>query len=110
MLSKCANPECLEVFRYLHEGKVFHLCPTPEVQAAAEELSPVMYERFWLCDKCSKLMTVVWGGTHAKLVPLHLKPGQVESFPSLPATELALDHENHAPAKGKAVYAGRDDG
>lgn len=32
MLSKCANPECSESFRYLHEGRIFHLAPTPEVR------------------------------------------------------------------------------
>ena len=111
MLSKCANPECVEVFRYLHQGKIFHLCPTPEVQAATDELSPVMYERFWLCERCSKQLTVVWGGTHARLVPLPAKPGQVESISLLPATELSLNHElDKVATRGKAAYVGRDDG
>lgn len=65
MLSKCANPECSEVLRYLHQGKIFHLSPTPELEAAA--LNPALYERFWLCDRCSKIMTIVWGGTEVEL-------------------------------------------
>lgn len=68
MLSKCANPECSEVLHYLHQGKIFHLSPTPEVQAVDE--SPALYERFWLCDRCSKVMTLVWGGAEVQLKPL----------------------------------------
>lgn len=74
VLSKCANPECSEQFRFLHEGKVFHLTPTAEVEVMSEDVFPSLYERFWLCDRCSKQMTVVWTGTHAKLVPLPAQP------------------------------------
>ena len=74
MLSKCANPECNEQFRYLHQGKLFHLSPTPEIQAQSDESYEALYERFWLCDQCCKRMSVVWDGTQAAIV-------------SLPATE-----------------------
>lgn len=70
MLSKCANPECSERFLYLHKGRLFHLTPSPEVAAAEGESFPTLHERFWLCELCSKSMTVVWGGTEAKLAPL----------------------------------------
>ena len=70
MLSKCANPDCSESFRYLHRGKIFCLAPTPEVEAVTGEFLPQFEERFWLCDECSKTMTVIWGGTQVKLVPL----------------------------------------
>lgn len=70
MLSKCANPDCSEIFRYLHQGKVFCLAPTPEVEAVTGEFLPQFQERFWLCDECSKKITVVWGGTQVKLEPL----------------------------------------
>ena len=68
MVSKCANPECSERFLYLHQGKLFHLTPTPEVEALRRECALPLYERFWLCDRCAKKMTLVWGGTEAKLV------------------------------------------
>jgi len=74
MISKCANPACNERFLYLHLGKVFHLCPTPEVDEAEGEFSPALCERFWLCDRCCKQMTLVWGGTKARLVPLPTEP------------------------------------
>lgn len=70
MLSKCANPECSRQFLHLHEGKIFHLCPTPEVEAGAAGFVPSLYERFWLCDECCRDLTVVWGGTEAKLQPI----------------------------------------
>ncbi len=70
MVSKCANPECSERFLFLHQGKLFQLMPTPEVAATQQDFFPVFHERFWLCDKCCKTMTVVWGGTHAKVMPL----------------------------------------
>ena len=70
MVSKCANPDCSEVFRFLHEGKLFHLTPAPGVPSAEDGFVPSPYARFWLCDRCSKIMTMVWEGTEAKLIPL----------------------------------------
>jgi len=72
MLSKCANPDCSEKFLFLHSGRLFHLMPTPEVRSTVGEV-PVFRERFWLCDRCSKEMTIVWSGARADLVPLAAK-------------------------------------
>jgi hypothetical protein len=115
MLSKCANPECFEVFRYLHQGKIFHLLPMPEVHAAAEVLGPLIYERFWLCDTCSKHMTVVWGGTHAKLVRLPLETEPQEPLPVFTASDTeAPEHEEVEGHRGQLragfACAGGDDG
>lgn len=74
MLSKCANPACSEQFRYLHQGKLFQLSPVPDVEAMTGIFLPQLYERFWLCDRCCKEMTLVWGGTEAKVIPLPPKP------------------------------------
>ena len=46
MLSKCANPECSEQFRYLHQGKMFCLTPTRKVTAASYSSLKFVYERF----------------------------------------------------------------
>jgi len=70
MLSKCANPECSEQFRYLHQGKMFCLIPTPKVAASSYGSLDFLYERFWLCDRCSKEMKVTWDGSRAKVVRL----------------------------------------
>jgi hypothetical protein len=74
MVSKCANPACSQRFLYLHQGKIFQLTPTPEVEAVGRGFSLSLYERFWLCDKCCKEMTLVWGGNEPKLVPLDAHP------------------------------------
>lgn len=70
MVSKCANPACSEQFRYLHLGKLFQLSPIPEIEKSEYGFNPVLYERFWLCDRCAREMTIVWLGTGARVVPL----------------------------------------
>jgi len=70
VVSKCANPECSEPFRFLHQGKLFHLAPAPGRPTLDDGFVHSPCERFWLCDRCSKIMTMVWEGTEAKLVPL----------------------------------------
>ena len=101
MVSKCANPKCSEVFRYLHQGKIFLLSPTPEVEMVTGHAYPSLYERFWLCDKCSREMTVVWGGTQAKLVPLPIGAGQ---------TPLPHNGMSRGRMRGRAASVGRDEG
>ncbi|HYM76402.1 MAG TPA: hypothetical protein VE377_10535 [Candidatus Dormibacteraeota bacterium] len=96
MLSKCANPECSEQFRYLHQGKLFHLTPTPEIEMLDGEFSSSLYERFWLCDRCSKEMTLVWGGTGVRLAPLPAKPV------ALPALVPADQTGSYRPGKHAA--------
>lgn len=70
MVSKCANPECSEQFRFLHQGKLFLLTPTPNLQTYGGDPLPFLYERFWLCDSCSKKMTLIWGGKGPRLIPI----------------------------------------
>jgi len=105
MLSTCANPACSEVFRYLHQGKIFFLSPTPEVQMATGGTCPWLYERFWLCDNCSKQMTIVWRGMQAKLVQLPVKLEPEGTFQLLPASEYAL---THGRLRGRAACATQD--
>jgi hypothetical protein len=86
MLSKCANPDCTERFLFLHRGKLFHLTPTPEVEAFDGGNSSALYERFWLCDRCAKTMTLVWAGTEARVVPL---PSPEAVLPAVAAGKIA---------------------
>jgi len=64
VISKCANPRCSASFRYLHEGKLFQFEVrlldelTISIHAAREKPSREI-ERFWLCESCSKIMTLV---------------------------------------------------
>ena len=111
MLTKCANPECSEVFRYLHEGKIFFLSPTPGLHVPPGRACPPLHERFWLCDKCSKQMTVVWGGTQAKLVPVpptEERTGQVLSLSW--SGSVSEDAASRGRLRSRVAYAGRDDG
>jgi len=96
MVSKCANPACSEKFLYLHQGKIFQLTPTPEVEAVGGGFPPSLYERFWLCDKCCKEITLVWGGVEAKLVAL-----PAESVAPSRAGSVEVE-ENDTPRKRAA--------
>lgn len=54
MLAKCANPVCCAPFRYLEEGELFRL----EADPAESRPNSRRPEYFWLCDACSKTMTL----------------------------------------------------
>ena len=97
MLSKCANPECSEQFRYLHQGKLFLIIPTPDLRASAYGSLPFLYERFWLCDSCSRKLTLVWGGTKVKIVPLAEKPPKVEA--ANPEKVVPISHLHRRAAR-----------
>jgi len=67
MLSKCANPECSEAFRYYGEGKLFEvhfenaaLCEKAGRMPFDQELkqSDKSVEHFWLCSGCADKLTV----------------------------------------------------
>ena len=84
MLSKCANPTCSAQFRYLHLGKLFHLCPIPELEKINEDCSGELYERFWLCEERCKEFTVIWDGLQARVITLK----------NIPAKPIAADVED----------------
>lgn len=95
MLSKCANPGCSEQFRYLHQGRLFQLAPTPAV-ASSNVPFDVVHERFWLCDRCAKSMSLVWDGNQAKIVKL----------PAAPNPTFRTGNLDN-PLKRRAAHAGR---
>ena len=72
MLSKCANPACSAVFRYLHEGKLFVLSKAPPTTSLAVALTDcVLAEHFWLCGPCSRQMRVSRNGDGVTVMQLH---------------------------------------
>ncbi len=80
MVSKCANPNCRAIFRYLHEGKLFEFEVKTIEGSSAEGSGPKQYETlsreiacFWLCASCALTMTLVRDPSADKvvLVPLH---------------------------------------
>jgi hypothetical protein len=62
MLSKCANPTCPNLFRYLHEGSLYLIssmshCDQRKLRSASANKSrPSEYA--WLCSVCSSRMTI----------------------------------------------------
>ena len=75
MVSKCANPGCMADFRYLHQGKLFHVEVDTEVATpsfATHIKKPVRKtEFFWLCEECCTKVTLnVQKGTGVTVKPL----------------------------------------
>jgi len=65
MVSRCANLPCPATFRYLREGRLFHV---PMESAPPEKGTRV--ERFWLCGDCSTKVTIVPHSSGIAVVPL----------------------------------------
>ncbi len=62
MMSKCANPSCPSVFRYLRDGKLFQVPAGDSAKhtiAPGTMKSPTRDEFFWLCGDCCKQFTIV---------------------------------------------------
>ena len=70
MVSKCANPSCSAIFRYLREGKIFHVATGPYVPEKDYASETFTRERFWLCGECSTKMTVISDSSGIHVVPL----------------------------------------
>ena len=104
MVSRCANPVCSEVFRYLHQGRLYCLTPAPGVRPTAGALHPSLEERFWLCDKCAKQMTLVWTGSQIELAGLSTSPPRTVSD-SLPPQDGNLQG---GITRGRAASAGQN--
>ena len=72
MLQKCANPSCNTPFRYLRNGKLFHV----EIDGQGDiRISPVVarheplkMEYFWLCDDCAVSVTIKFDPTQGLVV------------------------------------------
>ncbi len=65
MLYKCANPDCLSIFRRLSQGKLF-VVETDNSTVALSGITSAnrrarsarRLERYWLCDCCASLLTL----------------------------------------------------
>jgi len=60
MLSKCANPTCRTLFRYLHEGKLYVIGPGKPLAQHESRCSSKSgkIEYAWLCSFCSRYLTI----------------------------------------------------
>jgi hypothetical protein len=90
MLSHCANPQCARPFLRLGEGRLFQV-ETGSVAIAGNTRAPVPaqhrqpprgVERFWLCDQCARVWTLVHDRNQGvALLPLSMPPASAQ-FPS----------------------------
>ena len=76
MLSRCANPECGTSFRYLKEGRMFvaEWANTGDTCELSDLSGPLNHrwgrrEMFWLCDACSRTLTLMVKGSSVVVVP-----------------------------------------
>ncbi len=60
MLSKCANPTCRTLFRYLHEGKLYLIGPKEALARHKPRCSAKsgQIEYAWLCSSCCLDLTI----------------------------------------------------
>jgi hypothetical protein len=84
VLTKCANPSCLEEFRSLRSGRLFVTGPANVRVAnnASTTSKPRQLEYFWLCSRCSQTMRITIDRDHQLIVtslhdPVTITPGSV---------------------------------
>jgi hypothetical protein len=86
MLHKCANPACRSAFRSLSQGKLF-LLETENAPVISDAI-PVHHrersvrhvERYWLCDLCSPLLTLIFErGRGMVTIPLPVRNTHVSA-------------------------------
>jgi hypothetical protein len=70
MLSRCLNPACNALFRYLYDGRIFSV---ERFVTSPDGLNTErILEHYWLCGPCSMTMKVVVENGAATAVPIHL--------------------------------------
>ena len=55
MITKCANPECSNPFRYLHEGRLFVRSPAGKADSGHRDDCLAFS---WLCRSCTATLTL----------------------------------------------------
>lgn len=71
MLVKCANAGCQSQFRFLRDGKLFHVNTQGEVNRSAR------VEHFWLCERCAQEFMVVATAQGLPVIKARAKGGLV---------------------------------
>jgi hypothetical protein len=100
MLHKCANSSCSNLFRRLHEGKLFQVetefLPAFRAVASWRRNQPVRkVERFWLCDQCAPQMTLSFEKGGVVTVPLTRERRTAIRLP-MESVRLSLSEQAHA--------------
>lgn len=66
MVGKCINPYCHRPFRSFGQGKLF-MTEYPPTLESGLSLHARTREHFWLCEECSKSMTVAIRREHGRI-------------------------------------------
>ena len=111
MLHKCANPPCVNLFRSMHQGKLFMVESEPQPNLASVQASGLRknraahrMEHYWLCDECVPLVTLTFSkGLGLIMVPL-LAP-QVKTEAKKPANSLRLSELLSSPSNRQQELA-----
>jgi len=87
MVAKCINPYCNRPFRYLDHGKLF-VTEYPPSFAGGPNLHLRRREHFWLCEECSKSMTLAIRHEHdrAAIRIINLSPNGTRKLDFTPET------------------------
>ncbi|MGH9511780.1 MAG: hypothetical protein ACRD2U_06550 [Terriglobales bacterium] len=100
MLHKCANSACLNLFRSMSRGKLFHVATDTRLRLGARTLrkqrAKSSLEYFWLCDDCSPNFTLAFAAENQKgmiAVPLS---GEIKKQ----MTSRARARQHDLPSKG----------
>jgi hypothetical protein len=97
MLSKCASPDCFNLFRYLHEGRLYLI----DYKAASARRKPAVdlkyaagscaLEYVWLCSSCCRGLTIQLDDDHSVKV-VRKREAQSGGF----ETRLSLQFEQRS--------------
>jgi hypothetical protein len=111
MLSHCANPQCSTPFLRLRQGKLFLVGTDGSSQPGKIRSQPASrkhlqqrVERYWLCDLCSQVWTLVQD--RARGIALVRLPRLVASAEAVLGGMKALLHPEHGPDAGRQHILG----
>lgn len=91
MLHKCANPPCPNLFRKMHQGRLFQLPASSLWRGIRSRRSGLRVEYFWLCDQCSTNLTLTYDPAAGIIaVPARTLPEENLSKVSPPAAAAAF--------------------
>ncbi len=85
MLSKCANPACVNRFLYLHDGTLFKVeVERAPLDGSEQGMRVRKLEHYWLCSTCARSMTVVYenGSVVTRLARPALSPVPPDKKPA----------------------------
>jgi hypothetical protein len=82
VLFKCANPNCSNTFRYLHEGKLYlvNSCPAKAKRNGSSRHESRPPEYAWLCSSCCRHMSIRYDEELGAMAVRNREPLQDHKF------------------------------